>query len=196
MTPPRITPSRNDRPLVSTEPGGDALATYRSGLCLLALRSLGDADVAEDVAQETLSRALTAIRGGSCRIDHLGAFIHGIARHVIADVLRAREHAVDAAVIDRNMAIGPDPLTAAVTEDERARVHDALTQLSQGDELLLRMSFFEGLTPAEVATRLGEPALRVRKRKSRALARFRQIFLGGHGHDPEVGPTEDVQGQP
>jgi DNA-directed RNA polymerase specialized sigma24 family protein len=42
---------------------------------------------------------------------------------------------------------------------------------------VLRLSFYEGLAPAEIAERLAEPAPRVRKRKARALDRLRLAYL-------------------
>ena len=41
-----------------------------------------------------------------------------------------------------------------------------------------------------IRIRLGEPALRIRKRKSRAMERLRQIFLRGEGHDSAAPSTE------
>lgn len=160
----------------------------------MALRSLGDLEQAEEVAQETLSRALTAIRSGGGHIDHLGAFVHGIARHVIADTIRARERFDGGDAIATTASPMPDPLSAAITADERERVRDALDRLSDGDRTLIRLTFFDGLSPAEVAARLGEPSLRVRKRKSRALERLRRIFLGGAGHDSAASPTRSAKG--
>ena len=159
----------------------------------MALRVFGDADVAEDVAQETISRALTAIRGGETQINHLGAFVHGIARYVIADILRARATQSPSGELPETAATTPDPLAAAVTAEERERVHAALARLSSADRALLRLSFFEGLTPAEVGQRIGEPSTRVRKRKSRALERLRQVFVRSFGHDTGANATEDEE---
>src|SRR5437763_11087226 len=54
------------------------LATLRNGLRIMALQALGDADVAQDVAQEALVRALAAIEDRRLADpSRLGAFVRG-----------------------------------------------------------------------------------------------------------------------
>ena len=174
----------------------ETLETLRGGLRLMALRRLGDADLAEEAAQEALARSLAALRG-DVRIEDLGAYVHGVARHVIADLLRARRRNAGS----EPLANRPDPAAAAdalgqaVSAEERERVRAALGRLAAADREILRLSFYEGLTPAQLAERLGEPSLRIRKRKSRALERLRRAFLGsGSGHDRDAGAT-DMRGR-
>ena len=175
---------------------GETLATLRSGLRLMALRALADADAAEEVAQETLARAVVSLRGATAgEIKNLGAFVHGIARHVIADAQRARHRMVGPEAIQNAPDIrSSDPLSAAVSTEERDRVRAALSRLSAPDQRILLLTFFDGLSPGEVAERLGEPAERVRKRKSRALERLRQAFLGGAGGHEVKGDTTELAG--
>ncbi len=85
-------------------------------------------------------------------------------------------------------------LSALVSATEGARVRDALGLLSAPDQELLRLCYFEGLSPGEIARRLGEPADRVRKRKSRALERLRLAFRGAPGHDAHSSPTDSLGG--
>lgn len=192
MTPPGAPPS-NGAPDAARSLGADTLGTLRSGLRLMALHALGDADAAEEAAQEALARALAALSNGRApEIHNLGAFVHGIARHVIADVQRARQRLVGAEALANqpDPASTEDALGRAIAAEEREQVRAALRRLSTGDRRILHLSFYEGLTPAEVGERLGEPALRVRKRKSRALERLRRAFLGAtSGHDAAASPT-------
>ena len=158
----------------------DALEQLRFGVKIMALRALRDPEAAEEAAQETLVRALEAMRNGRPRDpEKLGAFVRGIARHVIADAQRAGERTVPLQAPPQQQlgTLRDDPLTALITTEERDRVRLALTRLSTGDREVIRLSFFDGLTPMEIAERLGEPASRIRKRKSRALSRLRQAFL-------------------
>lgn len=171
-----------------TRPDGElepeAVERLRLGLQMMALRALGDPDAAEEAVQETMVRALEALRDGRLSDpEKLGAFVRGIARHVIADAHRARQRSTPLQAVPEGElgTSSDDPLTALITAEERNRVRLALTQLSAGDRQILHLSFFEGLTPVEIAQRLGEPALRVRKRKSRALVRLRQALLQAAG---------------
>ncbi len=160
------------------------LETLRSGLTILALRRLGDPDAAEEVVQETLARALEALRNGRPREPgKLGAFVAGIARHVVADVYRKRGRTVSLDTLPESAhpRATADPLNGLVSASERERLRASLERLSAGDQEILRLSFFDGFTSAEIAARLREPADRIRKRKSRALKRLRVVF-GDAGH--------------
>jgi RNA polymerase sigma-70 factor (ECF subfamily) len=146
----------------------------------MALRALGDPDAADEVAQETLARALDVIRRPE-KTANLGAYVAGIARHVIADRFRANGRIVS---IDRveSEAVrdeATDVLTTLCSEGELAAVRVALGELSANDRDLLRVCYFEDLTPTEVAERMGVPPERIRQRKLRALQRLRTSFDAG-----------------
>lgn len=155
---------------------GAELEVLRAGVRLMALRALGNADLADEVAQESIVRAFHSLR--SSRPEKLGAFVAGIARHVIADIIRKRPREVplDDLAPDAEPKTQRDPLTILCDASEQARVHQALGLLAVADRELLHLVFFEGLSPSEIAQRLGAPPERVRQRKLRALARLRLAF--------------------
>lgn len=170
-----------------SELGPQELAQLRAGLKAMALRALGDPDAAEDVAQETLARAVEAMGRGRFREgESVGAFVRGIARHVIADVFRRRNRAQGLEALRYPASDPPnDALALVVSAQEKQRLRQVLERLSPGDRDILHLSYFEGLTPAQIAARLDEPPERIRKRKSRALRRLRRAFLAEErtGHD-------------
>jgi RNA polymerase sigma factor (sigma-70 family) len=175
----------------------DALEHLRPGLELLALRTLGSIDASREAVQETLARAVVALANGQpSDLDKLPAFVAGIARHVIVDMVRAARRVVplDALPAGDPPSSSADALSALVSAAERSRVRAALALLPAPDRELLRLCYFEGLTPGEIAARLGEPAGRVRKRKSRALERLRLAFRGAPGHDTCSSPTHSLGG--
>lgn len=154
---------------------------------LVALRALGNAAAADDVAQEAIARAIGVLRAdGGPQIADLGAFIYGIARHIIADVQRARHDHHGSKVLELLPDPRPDALSQAVSADERQRLRRALDSLAVSDRKLLELCYVTGLGAVEIAERLREPPERIRKRKSRALARLREAFLKlrGHGSEP------------
>ena len=168
------------------------LATLRSGVLLLALRALGDLDSAEEVAQETIARTLDALRDGRVSED-LGAFARGVARHVIADRWRrvARDRDARPDVADSlHPSRGADALRVLVGMEERDRVRAALAGLTEADQEILRLTFFEGRASVELAHRLGEAEATIRKRKSRALARLRRAFLDRDAPSRSAAPAD------
>lgn len=167
--------------------------TIAAGLELISRRALGDSEDARDAVQEILARAVAAIRGGRVPPEvPLGAFVHGIAKHVIADVLRRRmrdrlaDHPVESLPTHH-----PSPLETLISGEERERVRRALARLSPNDRDLLDACFMHGARVVDIAARTGEPAERVRKRKSRALERLRALLAdtGAAGHSSPSGPT-------
>jgi RNA polymerase sigma factor (sigma-70 family) len=175
--------------------GFEGLEQLRRGLEFLALRSLGSVEASREAVQETLARAVVALANGQpSDLQKVPAFVAGIARHVIIDMLRTARRVVslDALPAVDQPSSAPDALSALVSAAEQARVRAALAQLAPADRELLRLCYDEGLTPSEIARRLDEPADRVRKRKSRALERLRQAFHDGAGHDGRSSPTQSV----
>lgn len=179
-----------------TRPTAAELEPLRGGLRIIALRALRDADLADEAVQETLSRAVIALEAG--RVDDpakLGAYVAGIANHVCLHMLRDRKDTVSLEDDSGEPRGFPqlrtvhNPLEALISEDERKRLRAAFDELSQSDQRLLRLSFHEDRSPTEIAAALSEPPERVRKRKSRALERLRQAFLG-------VAASDAVRHQP
>ncbi len=182
-------------PAGQAEAEGAELEVLRAGVRLIALRALGNAELADEVAQETIVRAFHSLR--TSRPEKLGAFVAGIARHVIADIIRARPREVplDALAPDAEPRTQRDMLAMLCDAHEHAQVHQALGLLSHDDRELLRLVFFDGLSPGEIAVRIGAPPERIRQRKLRALGRLRSAFneaidSTAPRHVSPPGPTE------
>ena len=166
--------------------------TLEGGLLIVAVRSLGDVEEARDAVQETLARALEAIRGDQLRPGiRVEAFVYGIARHVLADVQRRRVRERGATgEAGEFPAPGPSALDALIQVEEREAAARVLTALPTADRELLECCFVQGERVAAIAARLGEPADRIRKRKSRAVGRLREALRRMRaGHDSGPLPT-------
>ncbi len=158
----------------------DLTARFWERLRLFAARRLRDAALAEDVAQETLRRALEALRQG--RVENpeaLPAFLFQTARHVCMQ--RARSMGREARAMQRMGAEDetsgdPDPLVALISRERGEAVRAALSRLDDEDRDLLTMSYGLALDSDEIARRLGITAGAVRVRKHRALARLTAIL--------------------
>lgn len=161
-----------------------------AGLRIIALRALGDEEEAADAVQETLTRALEAVRDR--RVPPgvaLAAFVHGIARHVIVDQLRRRARQPHTLEADCVASPHPTPLESLIRKEEVERVGHALARLPRRDRELLERCYVHGERLVDIARRLGEPVERVRKRKSRALARIRLQLAGPGGRHVSAADT-------
>ena len=171
----------------------DMLERLRSGIRFIALRSLNDAELAGEVVQETLARGLEALDDG--RLDDpnkLGAYFRGICHHVIVDTIRARQRTTSLESLPEpaDSNLNGDALQSLITQEQKERVVRALNELTPASRECLRLSFYEGLKPAQVALRLGEPGPRIRKRRSRALQSLREAVLDQPGTTDGHKPTE------
>ncbi len=176
--------------MVSYELSETELIRLRAGVRIMALQRLGDPELAEEIAQESMARVVQAVREGKLREpERLGGFARAIAQHVIVDTMRARKRSVDLGAAAPIAASTEHPLERICTEEQITELRRALRELTAGDHELLRLAFFGGLTSQELADRLSEPGPRVRKRKERALKRLRQALSNPGGHDSAAAPT-------
>lgn len=167
------------------------IADLAAGLEIVAVRRLRNRDDARDAAQETITRLLERVRSGrlTCEAE-LAPIAWGIARHVITDMLRERGRRAVAFTDLRSDA--PGPLDQLATEEDVRLVRSALNQLPPADQSLLRRCFVDGEKIGKIAAALGEPAERLRKRKSRALQRLAGALGLGRGHESVAGSMEEV----
>ena len=129
----------------------------------------------EDLTQEVLMTAITALRRGQLRdVARLGAFVAGIARNVINNQLRtSRGNALEPLDGHDDAAVA-DPRQEVAIRERAAIVRQALGGLSPEDRRLLELTVIEGFTSPQMAKQLGVTEEVIRARKSRALKRLKE----------------------
>ncbi len=156
------------------------LARLSAGLEIVALRILGDRDQAQDAAQETLARLMAALETkGIPEAYTLASYAFGTLKHVIAGELRSRKRTFRLAEWLRSAITSP--LEQLVDTERAVTVAQALGQLDPADRELLQRCYYHSERVVDIAARTGEPAERIRKRKSRALEKLRAV-LRARGH--------------
>ena len=128
----------------------------------------------EDLAQEVLLTAITAVRKGQLReLDKLGAFVAGVARNVINNRLRTSREAAFEPLDSHEDAAVADLRHEVALRERAATVRQALDELSPEDRRLLELTVIEGFTSSQMAKQLGVTEAAIRTRKSRALKRLK-----------------------
>ena len=142
----------------------------------LALRTLGDRQLAEDTVQDVF----VALWRQAGRYDpvrgRLATWLITITRNRAIEQLRRRSSRP--ADPHAEVALGgqaPDPATLAGDADEAERIALAIAELPAPQLEVLRLAYFDQLTHVEIADRLGLPLGTVKGRLRLALNRLRSV---------------------
>jgi putative glutamine amidotransferase len=159
----------------------DAILTEQSGpLTRRLIRMVGDRETAEDLRQETLTRAWrTGPRAAAAPV--IRAWLHRTATNLALDELRRRKHR-DHAPLHPAMAAAPD---AGARRDPLLR--EALAALTAHQRLVLLLRFEAGLSLREVGELLDLSEDAARKRVARARRAFTEAY--DHARADDTRPT-------
>lgn len=147
----------------------------------LALRMAGEPALAQEITVETFVRAWRrAATFDPARGDALG-WLLAIARSTALDALRtARKRSARLAHESSLESFPADERSAAArgaeSSERGAAIRKALRELPDEQRSVLALAFWEGLTHAAIAERLGLPLGTVKTRSRLALARLRRIL--------------------
>lgn len=143
---------------------------YGRAVYAVTLSILRDEGLAADATQMTFIKAWQA---GST-FDPARSFdpwIYAIARRTAIDIYRKETRVVPSESVDTAVA-GPSLESAW----EVFEVRLALDQLPEEEQLLIRLSHFEGLSHPEIAAHLGIPVGTVKSRSFRAHQKLHQLL--------------------
>ena len=164
--------------LIDQARGGDIEAfarlvePHRSSALRIAYVMVGDD--AEDVTQEAFVKAfrhLSQFRSGASFRPWLLTIVTNEARN--AHRSRSRRSALALRAAGRRTIADATPEEAAVSNEDRQRLLDAVARLAPRDREIVALRYFAGLSEAETAEALGCAKGTAKSRLSRALQRLR-----------------------
>lgn len=152
---------------------------YQTPVYNLAYRMLGNANDAEDAAQETFLRAYTQLK--SFRVDHTTRFatwLLSIAAHYCIDRLRRRRFlwlSIEDDAIGESLASDlPEPDDEALRHESEQQVAQLLEHLSPSNRLMVVLKYWHDQSIEEISRTTGDSvsAVKVKLYRARqALAR-------------------------
>jgi RNA polymerase sigma-70 factor (ECF subfamily) len=132
-----------------------------------------DADVAADLTQETFVRALQSIGGYHEGV--LAAWLTTIARNAAINYIRGKDRgAVNLEAVAHRL----EPEAGAGELDLRLEVDAALATLPAGQQLCLKLFFYNGLTYGEIASLLGLTPGEVKSHIQNGKGRIKRAGMG------------------
>ena len=142
----------------------------------VALHVLGDETLAEDAVTDAFL-AVSSIAGTfRPEVSSPAAWIFMLVHRRAVVIVRRERRRQGASLGELPRAEEPSTEEAAVARSERRRVSDALAQLPREQRDALELSYYGGLTQAQLADRLRVPLGTVRRRTFAALARLRTLL--------------------
>ena len=152
-------------------------ARYGGLLYTLALRIVGDGELAREVVQDTFVRSWDGRETYDPQRGRVPWWLMGIARNRAIDLLRSRPHQQRmrerTAALREAPAVPPNDLDAIST---RVSVLQALQSLSDGQRTAIELAYYGGLTQTEIADELGEPLGTVKSRTREAMEQLRSLL--------------------
>jgi RNA polymerase sigma-70 factor (ECF subfamily) len=137
----------------------EAYAAHAAELYGFAVRSLGDAGLAEEAVQETFLRAWRAGDRFDPQLGSLRTWLFAILRNVVIDLGRAR--AVRPGVADGGIEPSVEPFDEALLSWQ---VEEALRRIGDQHRRVLVETYYRGRPYAEIAKELGVPEGTVKSR--------------------------------
>jgi RNA polymerase sigma-70 factor, ECF subfamily len=152
-------------------------------LCLRVLRDRAEAeDVLIDVFHELWDRCDRYDPARSSPQTYLVL----LARSRAIDRVRSRTSQGPPAAGDRDTLLGaaipsqgPDPLVQAEFSEDQARIVSALRQIDPAQRQAIECSFYEGLSHAQIANRLGKPLGTIKSSIRAGLMKLREMLCEG-----------------
>jgi RNA polymerase sigma-70 factor, ECF subfamily len=149
----------------------EAYAAHSGELFGFAVRSLGDAGLAEEAVQETFLRAWRAGDRFDPQLGSLRTWLFAILRNVVIDLGRAR--AVRPGVAERGIEPSVEPLEQALLSWQ---VEEAMRRIGEDHRRVLVETHYRGRPYAEVAKELGVPEGTVKSRVYYGLRALRNAL--------------------
>lgn len=159
----------------------DIYAMYGPAVLAFLRRHVGPNE-AEDVLQRTL---LDVWRHAD-RYDpdrRFSAWLYTVAHRRAIDTLRSRRYKVVDLETVRDL-VGEDGRETADRFADAADVRAALSRLSELDQEVLQLAYFEGLTQVEMSRRLDLPLGTVKSRVLRAMQRMATLMRENERFEP------------
>jgi RNA polymerase sigma-70 factor (ECF subfamily) len=153
-------------------------ARYGGLVYTLALRIVGDRELAREVLQDTFLRSWDGSETYDPKRGRVAWWLIGVARNRAIDLLRSRSHHARLREQGPIRGEGREPSLPDAQELllVRRAVGDALRSLSPVQREAVELAYYAGLTQAEIAQELGQPLGTVKSRTREAMDRLRRVL--------------------
>lgn len=153
---------------------------YSGLVYTLALRVVGDRELAREVLQDAFMRCWDGAERYDPARGSVPGWLMGIARNRAIDTLRGRQH--QARLREQTALPEPGSRGEPRHEDDTETmlldhsVHDALGTLSHTQRQVIELSYYGGFSQTEIAERLDRPLGTVKAQMRTGMGRLRELL--------------------
>jgi RNA polymerase sigma-70 factor (ECF subfamily) len=143
----------------------------------LCYRFAGNHEDASDLSQEVFLRAFRGLRGFRGR-SSLATWLYRIGVNTCLNRVSANVPVTESLDTRPHQAMGDDPSTSLMKDEQRARVRAAIARLPRKQRATLILRTYQGLSHREIAEILGSSVGAVKANFFHALANLKKILEG------------------
>jgi len=163
-------------------------ARYGGLVYSLAMRIVGDPELAREVLQDTFLRSWDGRATYDPHRGRVAWWLMGIARNGAIDLLRSRPHQARLRERERlSVDLPADEKDTAEVFGLRRDVMNALRTLPTVQREAIELAYYGGMTQTEIARVLNEPLGTVKSRMREALDRLHGLLTPAMKRDVEAG---------
>ncbi|HKP12903.1 MAG TPA: sigma-70 family RNA polymerase sigma factor [Blastocatellia bacterium] len=165
----------------------DMVRRYKEGIAVIIGRIVHNESVKGDLSQETFRIALEKIRNGDVREpERLSGFICAVARNLAIEYVRRSQRAAkQEEIVNAEQISDPkaDPFEQLLGKERAEIVRQVLKELKvERDREVLSRYYIAEEDKALICADLGLTSLQFNSIISRALKRFKELYLKRFGH--------------
>ena len=168
---------------------GELVLRYAGRVLALCHARIGRADLAEELAQETLVRGFEEL-ASLAEPSRFGPWLNGIAANTCRDWLKSKQNAqvpLTDTLASETASSSADPVDQAGDKDEVGRLLREVEALPEDCRTVLMLFYYEKASYRDIARMLDVSSATVNARLTRARTLLRDR-LDGNGHVPQPNP--------
>ncbi len=140
------------------------------------LRRIGKKDLAQNIASETFCRLLESYHKGKGPADGVLYWMYRVAHNLVVDVYRQSDRQPLPLYEEVLSDKGPEPEKAVLQQQTNEHVRWALAQLTEDQQQVLALKFFEGMDNGQVAAIMQKTIGSVKSLQHRGLASMERFL--------------------
>ncbi len=156
-------------------------------------RYIGRVGAAEDLTANVFFRLLRAVREGNSPRNNLSAWLYRVAHNLVVDAFR-RMPPEELELVEWLESDEPDPALSAEQRLQLAHVRSALLHLTEGQQQVIVLKFFQGMDSREIAQVMGKSEGAIDALQHRGLRALRKMLKQQPGSGTRGGASGSLSG--